>query len=349
MKLRSKLFYVLSIVSLVNLLGRDITKSYIDAYKPIAIAEMKRSGIPASIKLAQGVLESSGGRSDLALQANNHFGIKCGGTWTGRTYYKSDDDFDNDGNKIESCFRQFDDGVLSYIAHTDFLLDPNKKNRYGFLFALDMKDYQAWARGLKDAGYATDPSYPDKLISIIEKYKLYEIDDASFTNKYFANSESKPTIYNSEVTPLRKGERISYSIQYNRNGATYIYATGKETAIQVAQRLDVSLRSFLSYNETITLPQEVVPINSIMFLEKKNRDYGGTEETHLVAKGESIEFISHYYGIRASTLRSLNVLDKQVQPSEGDILQLKYSRKSVLRDKAKNENRANKSEYLFNF
>jgi LysM repeat protein len=336
-------------ITLVNLIGKDITKSYIDAYKPIAIAEMKRSGIPASIKLAQGVLESSGGRSDLALQANNHFGIKCGGGWTGRTYYKSDDDFDNDGNKIESCFRQFEDGVHSYVAHTDFLLDPNKKSRYGFLFALDIKDYQAWARGLREAGYATDPSYPAKLISIIEKYKLYEFDDVAFANKYFVTSESKTSTSSNEVIAVRKDERISYSIQYNRNGASYIYATGKETAIQVAKRLDMSLRSFLSYNETIILPQEIVPINSIMFLEKKNRDYDGTEETHIVVKGESIELISQYYGIRTSTLRSLNDFDKQEQPSAGDIIQLKLSRKSVQREKAKNEKNAKKSEYIFNF
>ena len=119
---------------------------YIRKYQDLAISEMVRTGIPASIKLAQALLESNCGKSDLACQANNHFGIKCGGNWDGKSYHKEDDDY-ADGKLVKSCFREFDCVRDSYIAHSDFLTDPAKAARYGFLFQLDPTDYKGWARG----------------------------------------------------------------------------------------------------------------------------------------------------------------------------------------------------------
>ncbi|MCB0375607.1 MAG: glucosaminidase domain-containing protein, partial [Sinomicrobium sp.] len=125
---------------------------YIDEYKDIAIREMERAGIPASIKLAQGILESNAGQSDLARRANNHFGIKCGDNWNGRTLHKKDDDYDATGKLIESCFRVYRNAEASFVAHSEFLRDPKKTYRYGFLFQLDPTDYERWAYGLKKAG-----------------------------------------------------------------------------------------------------------------------------------------------------------------------------------------------------
>ncbi|MBT8190269.1 MAG: hemagglutinin [Saprospiraceae bacterium] len=149
--------------------------TYISQYKEIAISEMHRTGIPASIKMAQALLESGAGQSSLAREANNHFGIKCGGSWNGGTYYLHDDDYNSKGQLIKSCFREFSSSFESFIAHSEFLVT---QNRYAFLFNYDHQDYKAWAKGLKKAGYATDKAYPKKLINIIEKYQLYFLDDA---------------------------------------------------------------------------------------------------------------------------------------------------------------------------
>lgn len=150
---------------------------YADKYKGIAIAEMQRVGIPASIKLAQGILESSSGESELAKGANNHFGVKCGSNWNGKSYKKKDDEFDAKGEKVESCFRKYTNPEESFYDHSEFLRDPRKYYRYGFLFGLDKRDYRAWANGLESAGYATEKGYGKKLIDLIERYKLYQYDD----------------------------------------------------------------------------------------------------------------------------------------------------------------------------
>jgi flagellum-specific peptidoglycan hydrolase FlgJ len=146
---------------------------YIDKYKDIAIAEMHRTGIPASIKLAQGMHESQYGESNLATLANNHFGIKCKTYWTGQTYYHKDDDLDKRGRLIESCFRSYNADLDSYVDHSNFLVHTA---HYGSLFLYDKTDYKAWAHGLKASGYATDKKYAPKLIKKIEKYGLNNYD-----------------------------------------------------------------------------------------------------------------------------------------------------------------------------
>ncbi len=148
--------------------------SYVEQYKDIAISEMQRTGIPASITLAQAVVESRYGTSTLAKQSNNHFGIKCKGDWKGKSVYHKDDDYQN-GQLIHSCFRGYDDPVQSYYDHSDFLLE---NQRYQVLFQLSKNDYQGWARGLKKCGYATAPNYANALIETIEKYQLFLYDQA---------------------------------------------------------------------------------------------------------------------------------------------------------------------------
>jgi len=148
-------------------------QNYIDTYKELAIVEMHRSGVPASITIAQGLHESNYGQSNLATKANNHFGIKCKSYWTGGTYFHKDDDLNSKGELIESCFRSYSSALDSYVDHSNFL--KNSSN-YVQLFFLDKNDYKAWAHGLQKAGYATDKAYARKLIKKIEAYNLAELD-----------------------------------------------------------------------------------------------------------------------------------------------------------------------------
>ena len=168
-----KQIWVIVVIFLVfNINAQDFVYNYIDEYKDIAIEEMNKTGIPASITLAQGMLESNWGRSELARKAKNHFGIKADKSWSGKTMKWEDDDYHN-GKLIKSKFRKYKSADQSFVDHSEFL--ANKK-RYEFLFNYDVTDYVAWAKGLVKAGYATDPKYASKLIKIIEKYGLYEYD-----------------------------------------------------------------------------------------------------------------------------------------------------------------------------
>lgn len=158
----------------------EVTKAYIAKYNAVAMSNMKAYGIPASIILAQGILESGAGKGDLALTANNHFGIKCHNDWTGDKVYKDDD-------AAQECFRKYNQASESYQDHAMVLTG---KKRYSNLFALPKGDYKAWARGLKEAGYATDPKYPEKLVSYIETYNLSQYDTKAL-GKEMAEEEAK--------------------------------------------------------------------------------------------------------------------------------------------------------------
>ncbi len=153
----------------------DVLWDYIIRYQSVAVDEMQRSKIPASIKMAQAILESGAGQSQLAKLANNHFGIKCGPSWQGKKFYKKDDEYKN-GQLHKSCFRVYNSGEDSFADHSAFLTDQAKGYRYGFLFDLNPKDYKSWARGLQKAGYATHPSYAGRLIKLIERYELDRLD-----------------------------------------------------------------------------------------------------------------------------------------------------------------------------
>lgn len=169
------------------------TLTYIESFKTVAIEEMNRYGIPASITLAQGILESGSGNSSLARYANNHFGIKCTSDWKGKGYYKDDD-------KVNDCFRVYKDARESYKDHSEFL----KRKRYSFLFELDKNDYKNWAQGLKQAGYATNPKYPDLLINIIEKYQLNKYDQSESENEKLQREDRVFTEINANIPKEQK-------------------------------------------------------------------------------------------------------------------------------------------------
>jgi LysM repeat protein/uncharacterized FlgJ-related protein len=169
------------------------TVSYIEDFKGVAIEEMNKYGIPASITLAQGIIESGSGNSSLAKFANNHFGIKCTSDWKGKGYYKDDD-------KKDDCFRVYKDARESYRDHSEFL----KRKRYSALFELDKNDYRNWALGLKAAGYATNPKYPDMLINVIDKYKLYQFDQPETETEKMKREDKVFTEINANIPQEKK-------------------------------------------------------------------------------------------------------------------------------------------------
>lgn len=216
--IRVSMVWVFTVLS-IAIFANNPSVHYITQYKQIAIMEMQRTGIPASIKMAQALLESGAGRSTLAQEANNHFGIKCGNAWEGDTFYREDDDY-HKGKLVKSCFRKFDSALESFMAHSDFLTN---QNRYQFLFDYPVSDYKSWAQGLRKAGYATDRAYAQKLIDIIEKYQLYELDGDN-THIYTEESVIAQSESGLEYGKKRTKDSVADSGTEERtsNGSDYI-------------------------------------------------------------------------------------------------------------------------------
>lgn len=277
--------------------------NYIEQYKDVAIREMERAGIPASIKLAQALLESGAGKSDLARRANNHFGIKCNKEWDGKTFYKKDDDYDDKGRLIESCFRSYKNPEASFIAHSEFLLDPTKYERYGFLFRLEPTDYKRWARGLRSAGYATDPRYANRLIDLIERYNLHQYDLMLPTGK------SEDVIVNDEVYP---GEPVN-GFMVN-NDVKYVIAFDNEPLEEIAKRTFTSVSSLLNYNEELRSGDQRLPEGRKVYIQPKRNSYRGKQTWHYVEPGETMAEISNKYAIDLSKLYERNLMQIGDQP-----------------------------------
>ncbi len=310
------------LVNFTDLFANDRARSYIEQYKEIAQMEMHRTGIPASIKLAQALLESSWGQSDLATKANNHFGIKCGGNWNGKTFYKHDDDYDNDGQLLESCFRVFSNAQESFQNHSDFLTDPKKANRYGFLFQYPTTDFVSWAHGLHLAGYATDNKYPKKLIEIIEKYKLHELDQP-INEKTLAKSKDRKVDQETSSNKILNNTKVVFAnskINYNIKTAK----VDKDLSAKLlAEKYSIPIRNFITFNEIVLLPDDVITAGTTIFLENKKRDYQGEETTYTLKEGETIEYVAHIYGVRARTLRSINKIKKGEEAKANQVIKLK--------------------------
>lgn len=330
--------------------NKKLTENYISTYRDIAISEMQRTGIPASIKLAQGILESDLGRSPLAYHANNHFGIKCGREWNGEAFYKLDDDTDSTGTLIESCFRVFSSGEESYMAHSAFLTNPSKSSRYGFLFALGSTDYVGWANGLKFAGYATDPSYPSKLIKIIENNKLHQYDqDVKVEPKFLAFEASKEKVQikdktnepqivkaDQKIDKSNKKEKENSSSQtkykdqaYKKskygqvNDLSIIYASGNESVEKIARRTGKDVFELLEYNEELKSPDYIPTSNEIVFLERKKKNISSDGPLyHIVNDGETMYVIAQRYGIRLESLLAKNNLHRDAIPMKGETVSL---------------------------
>ena len=268
-------------------------QNYIDKYKDLAIEGMLKYRVPASITLAQGLLESGAGTSELTVKGNNHFGIKCHG-WTGRTVYH-DDDAHNE------CFRAYDNAFQSFEDHCKFL--KNGK-RYSSLFNLKVTDYKGWANGLKAAGYATNPQYAQKLIGIIELYKLSQYDTSKGYDKFMAQHSGKDK-------PVTKEAPLHSIHIFNKN--YFLQARAGDTFEMIGKEIGISYKKIAKYNER-DVNSRLVP-NEIIWLKKKqkraDKSYG--DRPHIVKAGESMYSIAQYYGIRLKSLYKLN----KMSPDDG--------------------------------
>ena len=301
----------------VAMANKQVKIAYIEQYTTIAIQEMQRSGVPASIKLAQALLESDAGMSSLAKGSNNHFGIKCGSNWGGKKMFRKDDDY-RKGKLIKSCFRAYKNPESSFIAHTDFLL---KQPRYAFLFKLDPTNYKAWARGLKKAGYATDPNYAKRLISIVQSYQLDQFDrtgDGAFRNK--------PLIFSGEVDLLDFDKSLQYI-----NDVKSVLAEEAHSVEDVALNYGVSIKKIMKYNEHFKSSNQILYTGEIVYLQPKRKNYRGKQKYHIVKKGETMQLISQKYGIKLIELYKKNRIQEGKQPDFGEklVLRGKISKKEI--------------------
>ncbi len=324
-----------------------LADKYIADHNEIAVSEMIRTGVPASIKLAQGMLESDWGRSDLATVANNHFGIKCGSKWIGNTFFKEDDDKNNDGQLIKSCFRSFDNKYESYIAHSNFLADPKKSHRYGFLFEYTSTDYTSWAYGLQTSGYATDPKYPNKLIQIIEKYELYkfdvEIHTIHTTQEYndvvngkpiiplsTKSKTDKPSIPSSpisDIVSITKSQsapqvELSKSLKRKRiNNLKTVTADGQHSIADIATAYHINVDLLLRFNELFADADIVPKSGIIVYLQRKKSSYS-KKKYHTILTNETMASIAHRYGMKLKSLYIKNRMPYGSEPLTGEKLNL---------------------------
>lgn len=277
-----------------------VYQQYIDLYSDMAIDQMRRYKIPASITMAQAILESGAGRSYLATKANNHFGIKVSSGWNGG-YVTRDDDRKNER------FRKYKNVEDSYEDHSKFLL----KDRYKRLFDLDPLDYKGWARGLKACGYATLPTYANRSIDIIETYELHELDE----DRHGLKRKKKKK----EIEYVAPQKHIVMLV----NGKQCVVARQGDTWESIAKELKVSKRKLLKYNEM--MEDYALPAGMNVFLEKKAKkaDAKYKDYWHKVKQGESMYGIAQYYGIRLENLYKMNFKDDSYLPIAGDLLKVR--------------------------
>ena len=292
-------------------------QEYIEMYKEFAVREMKRMGVPAAITLAQGLLETESGNSDLVKKSNNHFGIKCKTSWTGEGVSHDDD-------AAGECFRSYKDAEASYRDHSNYLRGTD---RYASLFKLNPTDYKGWARGLKKAGYATNPKYPDILIKNIEQYNLqqYSLEAANDvpkieTDKYEDDKEP-PAIKPAEESTLTEVDtKVSVTGNFI-NEHKYINATKGTSLLAIATENDIDLSKLLAFND---LEKDGILINDqIIFLQKKSKI--GDKDFYIIQEGESLYDVAQKNGIQLMPLLSYNQLTQTTVVTVGTKLYLKPS------------------------
>ncbi len=362
--MKKLLTIIFSICSLLVNAQREKAEKYIEQYNEIAIQEMIRTGVPAAIKLAQGILESQSGESDLVIRSNNHFGIKCKPEWTGGRTYHDDDE------KGE-CFRVYPNAEASYKDHSDFL---RTRAHYNFLFNLNPADYEAWAYGLKKAGYATSPTYPQKLIKVIKDYQLDKYNSIAIdrqsngetSNKSIksigANNQSLPiaenitstidstttfsTINDNAVSTESINETIETSQVHNQsnsintdkasgypagvftiNQTKVIFAAEGISLLALANQHGITLSKIMDYNELNNI--DILEKDQLIYLEKKQKK--GTVDFHIVKSGETIYSIAQTEGIRLENiLQYNNNLAANANPTVGNKIYLKPTNTSLV-------------------
>lgn len=278
--------------------------SYIDKYKDWAIEQMHEYRIPASITLAQGLLESNAGRSRLATEANNHFGIKVGGSWTGPYIIQSDD-------RPNDRFRKYKSARESYVDHSKFL----QQKRYQGLYQLGRTDYKGWARGLKAAGYATNPAYAESLIRVIEMYNLQQFD----TGKYRSQKPATTATQTNSVDEFWQRHKI-----YLNNKNHFIIVEIGDDMATISKKTGLSLHKLYKYND---LPRDYAPTEGDLIYLKKKRNCASKEfkknPIHIVEPNQSLFDIAQLYGIRLESLCKLNEWDEPHAVQVGEILRIR--------------------------
>jgi LysM repeat protein len=307
--------------------------NYVNTYKALAITEMQRTGIPAAITLAQGIHESEAGNSDLVKRSNNHFGIKCKDEWTGDRVYHDDD-------ARGECFRSYPSAEDSYKDHSDFL---KKGARYAFLFNLNPTDYEGWANGLRKAGYATNPRYPQILIKYIQDYnleqysliamgKLKPSDEVVLT---VPGAPARPlTALNdgpavtvipgaggAVVTPAGGAPQTYPEGEFQINRTRVIFAKAGVSLLSIADQYDISLPRLLEFNDL--KEEDVLVRDQLLFLQRKRRT--GANEFHIVQEGETVYDICQKEGVRCQDLLEMNQLGPGTQPAAGEKIYLQSS------------------------
>lgn len=291
---------------------------YVNNYRDLAVSEMRRTGVPASITLAQGMLESDYGRSSLARLGNNHFGIKCHKDWTGQTIRQNDD-------RRNECFRKYRRPEDSFYDHSDFL---KTGSRYSFLFELDLLDYKAWARGLKKAGYATNPDYANLLIRKIEENRLYDYDRdyTALVRKPAGKVPVKDTLITPGTVSNQPVKNMEGTITFGdvlakaprimeNNRIQYIIVKDGDTKEKLERDFQLLKWELARFND---LSENFIPVpGQILYLEPK-RDKAETGiEYHTASDGETMHMISQKYGIRLKSLLEMNRMEAGVEPSAG--------------------------------
>ncbi len=288
-------------------------EEYVEMYSKWAVGEMNRSGIPASITLAQGILESNNGNSTLATKGNNHFGIKCHG-WKGKKIIHDDD-------KKNECFRKYKSARESYNDHTDFLMGSP---RYSFLFEMEQTDYKGWAKGLKKAGYATAPKYADMLIKIIDENDLDQYDtgerrpvvaDAGKTGE----TQELTDVDNFEV---EMGRRVLV-----RNRINYIIVKEGDSYQSLNEEFDMLPFELAKYNEIMR--DSKLAKGQVLYLQPKRTKASVEYRFHTVEEGETMYAISQMYGIKLKKLMQKNLVKEGEEPEVGDVIHLRKKKEAV--------------------
>ena len=316
--------YLLLILSLpLVLTAQRITpEEYIQTYKDIAMREMKTHKIPASITLAQGLLESGAGNSALAREAKNHFGIKCHKGWKGDTYTMDDDAKDE-------CFRKYDNVEDSFRDHSEFLCTHS---RYAALFDLEITDYQGWAKGLKAAGYATNPKYAQLLIDRIDLYDLTKYDRIALGQ--ITDDEQLPDIAPEEELlelAFSPGDHSAYELVdmtadkrfiYENNGVRFVYAKEGETPEQMAKDFGIKFKKFCEYN-LLKRPDEMVFHNGDVVYLSKLRNKNWKAKKYTVQEGETLRDVALRFAMKPDKILKKNRLDEGVRIRAGQVLWLR--------------------------
>ena len=281
--------------------GQNTREEYIEKYKDLAVKKMQEFGIPASITMAQGCLESNNGNSQLARKANNHFGIKCH-DWDGKSYFMDDD-------KANECFRKYKNPVDSYRDHSLFL---TTRERYALLFELDITDYKGWAKGLKKAGYATNPKYADLLISIIDEYDLHKLDKAELDEIYATEIKTETKDDRTFISAIDADSLAPVKIGggdrkiYINNGVKYIIAREDDSFYSIATDLIIYTYQIYKYNDLRS--DDKIEAGEILYVEKKRKK--GLVDKHTVLEGETLRSISQIYAVKIKSLSKMNGMKK---------------------------------------